>query len=156
MIEFESKLGCNQDNTFLRLVPRSVNSLELSETDNFLMFYPTKNQTNHQERKMSETQSSEPENNNVIYATEFDVNPKAIGRVELSERQRSIVLAVVCDKTEIVLIDADRDQWGVWLSINGTCLAQEDGTRSFLDGLIKALTEMRRLTECDTKEASVV
>lgn len=90
------------------------------------------------------------------YAAEFDIHPQAVGRVLLNERQGSIVLAVTCDGTESVLIDAYRDQWGVWLSVNGICVAQEDGTRSFIDGLIKALIELRRLTEYQTTEATVV
>jgi hypothetical protein len=91
-----------------------------------------------------------------LYTAEFDIHPNIVGHVSLIERQGTMVLEVTCDGTASEIFDAYRDQWGVWLTVNGICIPQEDGTRSFLDGLIKALTEMRRLTECDTKEATVV
>lgn len=90
------------------------------------------------------------------YAVEFDSHPQHVGRVALISSENNVALVVICDGVETVLIEATRDQWGVWLTVDGICVSQEDGTRSFLDGMIKAITEMRRLTECQTVAATAV
>ena len=55
---------------------------------------------------------------------------------------------------EKVLLRADRDQWGVWLSAGDVEVASEDGTRSMLDGLIKCLQEVQKMTEFEMKDAT--
>lgn len=70
------------------------------------------------------------------------------------------VVVEVGDK-RVVLVGADRDQWGVWLTIGGgidggLCIASEDGTRSFLSALVQGLTELRGLVEFEMTEASEV
>ena len=63
-----------------------------------------------------------------------------------------VVLKV--ESEEHVIISADRDQWGVWLNLGKIQVATEDGTRSFLDGLIQCLQELRKLSEFQTKDAT--
>lgn len=49
---------------------------------------------------------------------------------------------------------ADRDQWGVFYNIGDHSIAQEDGTRSFLDGLIKCIQAFRDMHEHETTDAT--
>jgi hypothetical protein len=57
---------------------------------------------------------------------------------------------------EVELANALRDQWGVWLSVAGYGVGQEDGTRSFLHAFIKCLERMRSEGEFETKDATTV
>lgn len=56
----------------------------------------------------------------------------------------------------IRIVEASPDQWGTFYrTTDGTVVCQEYGTRSFLDALIKALTELRECCE-STKDAEEV
>jgi hypothetical protein len=88
------------------------------------------------------------------YAAEFDDCPNHSGKVILRETGLETTVSIDLNGTETVLIQADRDQWGVFLEIGGICIAQEDQTRSFLDALSKVLNELRRKVEFETKEAT--
>ncbi|MDA1229923.1 MAG: hypothetical protein O2856_04040 [Planctomycetota bacterium] len=59
-------------------------------------------------------------------------------------------VVVIFDGRETTLAGAIRDQWGVFVYVQGVCVAQEDGTRSFLDALIGALSELKRRNENTT------
>lgn len=73
-------------------------------------------------------------------------------------------LAVTVGDQEFMRIDIWRDQWGTYLTfelgdatktkIGGPTIAQEDGTRSFLDALILGLTELKRLCDFHTKPST--
>lgn len=83
----------------------------------------------------------------IIKKYEFDDFDQVVGHVELrhGERDDSIILCFGDKETELLV--ASRDLWGVWLYIQGQCVAQEDKTRSFLDALIKCLMELRERNE---------
>ena len=88
------------------------------------------------------------------YAAEFDDCPRHSGKVILRETGLETTVSIDLNGTETVLIQTDRDQWGVFIDIAGICVAQEDQTRSFLDALSKVLNELRRKVEFETKEAT--
>lgn len=90
----------------------------------------------------------------VSAAFEFDVLPGATGRVELRESGMCQEVVLCVGSTEIPIVQSDRDQWGVWHTVNGGTLAQEDGTRSFLDAMIECLTLLKDHTECGTLAAT--
>ena len=94
----------------------------------------------------------------IIYSAEFDMSIGATGKVLLKEVNSDIHLFVSGgnNNAEYSVIQTDRDQWGVWITFASINIAQEDQTRSFIDAMIKCLTEMRRLTEVETKDATVV
>jgi hypothetical protein len=88
---------------------------------------------------------------------EFDAWPKGIGDVFLQQTDLGMCEVVLrCEGIDRVLLTANRDQWGVWLSAGDVEVASEDGTRSMLDGLIKCLQELRKMTEFEMKEATEV
>ena len=89
------------------------------------------------------------------YAAQFDSFGSGFGRVVIREQARETLVVIEGVGEEIVLLQADRDQWGVWLEFAGVSVAQEDQTRSFLDAVIKALTEVRRRNEYGTTDATV-
>lgn len=70
--------------------------------------------------------------------------------VELADTDYGQQVTVVRDTKEVCQIQADRDQWGTWISFQigdkGFTIAQEDGTMSFLDALIAGLTKLKDLT----------
>lgn len=88
------------------------------------------------------------------YAAEFDDCPHNYGKVILRETGLETTVSIDLNGIETVLIQADRDQWGVFIEVAGICIAQEDKTRSFLDALSKVLNELRRKVEFETKEAT--
>ncbi len=57
---------------------------------------------------------------------------------------------------QVEIMGIDRDQWGVWLTIGGHTVAQEDGTRSFLDALIKSLQYVRETYEWKCQDATQI
>lgn len=64
-------------------------------------------------------------------------------------------LTVYTNRKPGLEIIADRDQWGTWITFSidgkGVTIAQEDGTMSFVDALIAALTEFKKITDIETK-----
>jgi hypothetical protein len=89
------------------------------------------------------------------YAAQFDDFESGYGRVVIRDRGCETVVVIEAGGTEHVLLRADRDQWGVWLEFAGVSVAQEDQTRSFIDAVIKVLTEVRRRNEYGTTDATV-
>lgn len=81
------------------------------------------------------------------YAAVFDSHPDKIGRVFIRESTSGDELIVAIDGRETKVVETLRDQWGVFVSIHSLCVAQEDGTRSFVDALISAMNEIRRRNE---------
>lgn len=92
-----------------------------------------------------------------IYSAEFET-----GKVLLKETLTGLDLFVVRNGSyEYRSVCADRDQWGVFITLvdsagENLTIGQEDGTRSFLDAMIKCLTEMRRLAEVESKDATII
>lgn len=96
---------------------------------------------------------------NVTHAFEFD-SCDAKHRIEIRESEKygdaSIVLCYESGNSEI-LLDSQRDQWGTWIgNKHNTAVAQEDGTRSFIDAYIKALEKFKRYTDCETLPATEI
>ena len=83
----------------------------------------------------------------VIFSAEFDNHPGKVGKVELRDDDLCTLLSVNDGDKDLLLMEFRRDQWGTFITADGMCIAQEDGTRSFLDGLIKCLQEVRKQTE---------
>ena len=58
------------------------------------------------------------------------------------------------DKSELT-IEADRDQWGTWITFeigeSAYTIAQEDYTMSFIDAFIASLTKLKEITDLETK-----
>lgn len=85
---------------------------------------------------------------NIVKKYEFDDFPDQIGHVELRSGEHDDTIVTCLNGKETVLVEACRDQWGLWLTIlGGVEIAQEDKTRSFLDALIKCLMELRERNE---------
>jgi hypothetical protein len=92
----------------------------------------------------------------IALAFEFDIHPDCIATVELRESGPCDEVVLCCAGQEFPILQSDRDQWGVWHTVNGAVIAQEDGTRSFVDALIQCLTEVKRRHECETLPAKAV
>ena len=92
----------------------------------------------------------------ILKEFEFDVHPNIVGKVQLRRTVDADEVVVVCADSEIVVMTSDRDQWGVWHTLNGFTVPQEDCTRSMIDGIIRCLEELRKVTEFGTKPADVV
>lgn len=101
-----------------------------------------------------ENETTQSKNMTHYYAAEFDDCPHNSGKVILRETGLETTVSIDLNGTETVLIQTDRDQWGVFIEVAGICIAQEDQTRSFLDALSKVLNELRRKVEFETKEAT--
>lgn len=94
-----------------------------------------------------------------IVKYEFDQYPGKAGHCLVREEAcgygcDSVVVQV--EGKEHVLVGADRDQCGTWVSLGGHMVAQEDGTRSFLDGLIRCLQVLRERQEFEGKDATKI
>jgi hypothetical protein len=92
----------------------------------------------------------------ILKEFEFDVHPGIVGKVQLRRCVNADSVVVVCGDFEASVISSDRDQWGVWHALNGFTVPQEDCTRSMIDGIIRCLEELRKVTEFGTKPADVV
>jgi hypothetical protein len=89
-------------------------------------------------------------NGTTCFTAEFDSQPNDTGKIEVRESPQGDTVVVVLDGAETKLISANRDQWGVSYTVHFdrvVCIAQEDGTRSFLSALIGALGELKRRNE---------
>jgi hypothetical protein len=97
-------------------------------------------------------------NNSISCVHAFDQWPNEIGTCFIRDDngEYEVVLRVGCveGSIETVIVKADRDQWGVRFTAGTVQVATEDGTKSFLDGLIKCLQELRKITEFETREAT--
>lgn len=69
-------------------------------------------------------------------------------------------LEIVLDKETKMVIDADRDQWGTWITFRigdkAFTVAQEDETMSFVDAMIAALTKFKDITDIATTPPKLV
>jgi hypothetical protein len=90
----------------------------------------------------------------VSVAFEFDSYPGETGRVELREDGMCSEVVLCLGNEQASVIKSDRDQWGVWHTVEDTVIAQEDGTRSFVDALIQCLTILKERSECQTVAAT--
>ena len=89
------------------------------------------------------------------HVLEFDNYPNKIGTVEVIENDNNQDEMWISDGNHRkLLLDAYRDQWGVFLSIGGITIAQEDGTRSFIDAMIKGLLRIRDRNEYKTTDCT--
>ncbi len=75
--------------------------------------------------------------------------------VELSDTEDEDVIGqkvvVYRDRIPVLEIITDRDQWGTYITLKGGgTIAQEDGTKSFIDALIAALAQLKNITDLDT------
>ena len=79
----------------------------------------------------------------VLAAFEFDQVGGVPNRVEVRDLKNGCIIIVLCgaEGLELQLIGMSTDQWGVWYEMNNFhCVAQEDGSRSFVYALQKALS----------------
>ena len=76
--------------------------------------------------------------------------------VEVSdiEDECDLRLDVFQNQESVFQIVTSRDQWGTWITLtlgdSEVTIAQEDGTMSFVDSLIAALTELKDITDYQT------
>lgn len=90
----------------------------------------------------------------LICEYEFDAYPDIRGKVQLRSNDRVDSVFVVVGDEESSIVISDRDQWGVWHQLSGFTVAQEDGTRSMIDGIIKCLEKLKSINEVLTKPAT--
>lgn len=91
----------------------------------------------------------------VIFEVVFDDCPGTECKVELVEDGVNMAINLVGQPEAVELLCTTRDQWGVFVGIGETTIQQEDGTRSFLDALIRALIVLRDRNEIDTLPATI-
>lgn len=91
----------------------------------------------------------------IIARYEFDSHPDTVGAVELCLDVDEIFVRIKSGGNSETVLSAIRDQWGVWYETAEGSVAQEDGTRSFLDALIQALQKMRYMNEVHTEPATL-
>lgn len=74
--------------------------------------------------------------------------------VQLSDTDHGQKVTIHANQKEAGSIVADRDQWGTWITFQigneGFTIAQEDGTMSFIDAMIAALTKLKGITDIET------
>ena len=72
--------------------------------------------------------------------------------VELSDTEDGQKITVFTDRKPGLIINADRDMWGTWITFSGEqTIAQEDGTMSFVDAMIASLQKLKGITDIETK-----
>lgn len=80
--------------------------------------------------------------------------PPTIGKVVVKTINYCDALCVVEDDgSEHIILEAGRDQWGVFYFLKDTTISQEDTTMSFVDALIKGLQYIKNRNECETTES---
>lgn len=102
---------------------------------------------------------------NVYFSAEFDSHigtpTSAVGVVRVVGGDgQSTLIEVENGGVSSCVAQAWRDQWGVYLTVGGVdcgpvCVDQEDGTRSFIDALIRSLVVLRHMNEFETAPAKV-
>lgn len=97
---------------------------------------------------------------NPVSVFEYDQygHPRTAHTVKVLEEPDDVIAKLVIEAgdKQIEILNIDRDQWGVWLTIGGHTIAQEDGTRSFLDALIKNLQYVRETYEWKCPDATEI
>lgn len=91
----------------------------------------------------------------VMFEALFDSCPGSVGKVRVEENSIGMEVKIVGTTDTTVLVSTARDQWGVFVTAGSITVAQEDGTRSFLDALIRALIVLRKSCEAGTLPATV-
>jgi len=96
-------------------------------------------------------------NKETVYSAEFDSHPGRIGKVDVvCTNDIDRLFVQIGDGEPVLLLNCDRDQWGVYLSVSGgVMVAQQDKTRSYIDAMIGALQFLRMRNECETMTATV-
>lgn len=97
---------------------------------------------------------------------EFDhcSNEQAKSWVELSEIENELdgdyELSLFVDKARVMRVSIYRDQWGTYITFQiddkSFTIAQEDGTKSFMDAFISGLIGLKPITDIDTKPPSKI
>jgi hypothetical protein len=93
----------------------------------------------------------------IIFEVQVDNYPNRVGKIQLRYNNDNYrYLVVLCsDEKETIILDADRDQWGVYMGVSDSVIAVEDGTRSFIDGLILCLQKLKEKTEFETTQPTI-
>lgn len=91
-----------------------------------------------------------------ILSVEFDNCSTQPWRVEMRSGDVYDHVVLCTGDKEVEMFSTLRDQWGVNVYNRDFSVAQEDGTRSFIDALIKCLEELRRKNEINTQEATIL
>lgn len=69
-------------------------------------------------------------------------------------------ITIITNCTPQMMIESYRDQWGTYITFNidekQFTVAQEDGTESFMDALMSALTKFKNLTDIQTMPAILI
>jgi hypothetical protein len=80
--------------------------------------------------------------------------------IEFSDTENGQRATVFSNRKAGLTIDADIDQWGTWLTFkigdSGHTIAQEHGTKSFIDAMIAALTKLKDIVDCGEGEPPVL
>lgn len=99
------------------------------------------------------------QNLQTVYSLEFDncgLNESPKIEIKLDPENGSSLIFLNSNNEETLLFEFIRDQWGVYISSNDFCIAQEDGTRSFIDALIKCLIKLKNENEFNTIESTLL
>lgn len=86
------------------------------------------------------------------FEVKFDNHGSNAASIEVVENEKDdliVDLWVNIDGVDRKILTTWRDQWGVFIEVGGVSIAQEDGTRSFLDALSQAIQYLR--TQCEFK-----
>lgn len=85
-------------------------------------------------------------------------HPRSSHQIKFLESTEDPIGKLVIDtgSEQIEILSFDRDQWGLWMGVNGHTIAQEDGTRSFLDALIKGLQSVKEWGEYGCPDATEI
>lgn len=80
--------------------------------------------------------------------------------VEYVETEDGERITVFTNRKAGLTLSADIDQWGTWLTFkigeSSHTIAQEHGTKSFIDAMIAALTKMKDIADCGQGEPPVL
>ena len=89
----------------------------------------------------------------LLFSAEADSHPDTKVTVDVVATEHLDTISLLFEygeeKESHVILEVCRDQWGVWYHFNQEAftVAQEDGTRSVLDALIKALEVVKYRNE---------
>lgn len=78
-----------------------------------------------------------------IFSASFDDHGNGECKVEVRSINLLDSIVIVNGDTETTIIEAARDQWGVFYYLKDQTICQEDGTRSFIHALGMALDKIR-------------
>ena len=96
----------------------------------------------------------------ILKAYEFDgFGNNSSSQLAVKTEDGDVSIVLIEGNNEMTLISSCRDQWGCYYFLNADegkiSMAQEDGTRSFLQSLIKSLKTMREYCEFTKKPTKV-